>query len=292
MKVEYWLKGEEIQNFGDSITDLLLRDLFDIPCVEAYACRLIGSVIADFVVDSDLGAPDASPRKLIYWGCGLRSSTSLSLGQQKRCEFRCVRGPLTRSILGLEHNLPIGDPGFVLPAIYRPKQVQSVRGKVIYIPHFHDQRSHSDMLNQSGADGVIESRIRSGVDNIYRIVDCIASASFVLSSSLHGAIIAAAYRKRFCFFNAGVIDLPFKWEDLALSLNIKTSFARDIEEGRHIYDREIKNKIKLPDVGAMLRVAPFLVRPRLLAMIMGAVSEGAPTRNENSHLYQKRTPGR
>jgi Polysaccharide pyruvyl transferase len=282
MKVEYWLKGEDIQNFGDSITELLLRDLFEVPCAEAFACRLIGSVIADFIVDADLGPPGTRPRKLIYWGCGLRSSTSLSLAQQQRCEFRCVRGPLTRSILGLEHNLPIGDPGFVLPMIYRPKQVRSVRGKVIYIPHFHDQRPHSAMLDQSGADCVVETRMQAGVGNLYQIIDHIASASFVLSSSLHGVVIAAAYGKRFAFFDRGTIDLPFKWEDLALALNIKTAFARDIEEGKYIYDREIKDKIGLPDIGAMLRTAPFVLRPRLLAMIMGTVSGGASTTNDVS----------
>jgi hypothetical protein len=104
-QVVYWRQSEEVQNFGDHLTDYLLDRLFLRTARRPGEVRLIGSVLADFIVSEPLAVPtllqgQEGPR-LISWGGGVRETGGLSKEARARMQVLSVRGPVSASELGL-----------------------------------------------------------------------------------------------------------------------------------------------------------------------------------------------
>ena len=102
--IEYWLRGNLEQNFGDFLTPLFVERLFQPIAISDRSDRLIGSVVADFIIRDTPGATPVHP--LVFWGCGLRDEASLTPAWRASAEILAVRGPLSQAALGgrvLEH---------------------------------------------------------------------------------------------------------------------------------------------------------------------------------------------
>lgn len=271
-RVGYWLKGEPIQNFGDFIAELLLERLFTGEPIEARRIYIIGSVISDHYVSNEVAssqfAEGLNDGPVAFWGCGLRDEHSLSPSLRQTAQFLAVRGPLTRTALNLPDTIPLGDPGFLLPALHTANRSQSTHGKTICIPHFHDRRSDEEFLSISGCEILIRPNIANSIDSILDLVDAIASASFVLSASLHGAIVAAAYGRPFGFWDNGYIDCPFKWRDFAASANFECQFFRSYDSAADYYERQIVPVFRYPVLSALISSAPFALNPAVSKNIM------------------------
>jgi hypothetical protein len=104
-------------------------------------------------------------------------------------------------------------------------------GRTICIPHIHEPKPHDELLRLSGAELILSPEIDASEDALRDLLDKIASAEFVLTGSLHGAIIACAYKRPFAFWDSGHVDVPFKWEDFARSVNIPAIFAKISRRG-------------------------------------------------------------
>jgi len=271
--VQYWRKGEDVQNFGDYIAEFLATELFYPLRGNADGVFLVGSVIDDIFVPRL--PDDRTPRPpIVFWGCGVREVGGLSEDRRGGIRVLSARGPMSASVLNLGKRIPLGDPGFLLPALYRPKSLPEYIGKSICIPHFNDARTDEDLLKISGCDVIVRTNIRNSKDDFLEIIDKIFSSEFVLSASLHGAVVAAAYHKQFSFWDSGEIDIPFKWNDLSSSLDIACKFSSDIESGKLLYRDFIQQKVKLPDIWSLFENPPFLVRPSgLLKAFLYEVSD-------------------
>jgi len=286
-RVEYWLKNQPIQNFGDSLSRVFMDRLFLPVGSEAGAVHLCGSVIDNMFVDAARAIhPKTTP---IFWGCGIRTRGGLSTSNREQIKVLAVRGPISASELGLAGQIAIGDSALVLPVIYRPRSASFFENKSICIPHFHDNRSDDDLLNISGCDAVVRPNVSADLDDLYRLIDIIAASGFVLSASLHGAIVAAAYERPFGFWKAEAQpDLPLKWEDFAASANFPAIFRSSISEARRIYP-EIESKIKLPSLSPLIENAPYLVRPGYHALFR-AYDDARPQRKNHHIVSSERTP--
>ncbi len=268
----FWLKGEAEQNFGDALSLYLSERLFLRTLRRAVRVRIIGSCLHDDFVPEDYprGRPAPDTREpLIVWGGGIRERGGLTPEKQKRVEILSVRGPLSASELALGAEIPIGDPALFLPALYQPRQRRKFTGKSVCVPHFHDRRPDDFLLAQSGADLVLRPNIGSHESDIEAFIDAIASADFVLSASLHGAIVAAAYKRPFAFWDSGAaIDLPAKWEDFAASVGISAAFASDLAAGLTQYQLNIAPVISLPGLWDCFSKAPYLLRPDAILKLL------------------------
>lgn len=272
-RIEYFIKGAAIQNFGDYLPEIFCQDLLTYPKIDADLFRLVGSVIDDRWVRQDLKRVNGYVTGLIaFWCCGSRSTTPLSADTLTHCRFFGVRGPLTRRVLGLPDDTVLGDPGLLAPLFHTPRADPTTSGKTICIPHVHDLRPRADILAMSGADLLIHPEIAGTEAALREILDQIASADFVLSASLHGAIIACAYGTPFAFWDNGHLDVPFKWDDFSGSIGLETRFARSLEEGRALHAEMIKT-MRLPPLAPILEVAPFAVRPA--ALLRALAHDGA-----------------
>jgi hypothetical protein len=63
-------------------------------------------------------------------------------------------------------------------------------------------------------------------------INVIAGADFVLTGSLHGAILAQAYGIPWAAYDDGYVDVPAKWLDWAAYLGIRIQFVDSLRQGQ------------------------------------------------------------
>lgn len=278
IRIPYYTRGARAFNFGDYLTEFFLQRMLGEPFVEASQYRLVGSAISDALIDQDLrGLPDSA--RIAYWCCGARDAAGISLDRKKRCDFWGVRGPLSREALELPDDMPLGDPGFLVPLLHSPRKVEALTGKTASMVHF-SALDRSETLNQKvGADVVLSPSV-SSFEELEQLFDKIASVDFLFTASLHGAIIASAFGTPFAFWDYGEIDVPFKWEDTSALLGIECSFHERLSQGLKWWDSHGRS-LRLPALTPMLAACPFSVRPTIWRRAMAhdfaanvTVSEG------------------
>jgi pyruvyltransferase len=115
------------------------------------------------------------------WGAGFGNE-----GQRvntKYADIRAVRGKLSRNILGID--CPIGDPALLLPRYFKPK-CHCAHKSLSIIPHY----AHYKEIYERYAH---EYNIIDPFSSVDDMVQQILCSSYVISSSLHGLIVADAY---------------------------------------------------------------------------------------------------
>ncbi len=259
----FWRDADETQNFGDFLTPYLMKHLFlRVPRLPGDV-RIIGSYLSDYHVGLAKGRKrnERIPggKALTAWAAGLREPQGISGEALSLVELLSVRGPLTARELGREGTLPLGDPGLLLPALYRPHSVPEFQC-VLCIPHFNDVRDDAEICRTTGADRVLWPRLSQDLADVESFLDRLTSAEFVLCGSLHAAIAAAAYGIPFAFWDSGAIDIPFKWNDFAASIGIECEFLPDVAAGRTFFASSIAGRITLPCLWPMLAAAPYPIR--------------------------------
>ncbi|MBP5326494.1 MAG: polysaccharide pyruvyl transferase family protein [Bacteroidales bacterium] len=215
------------RNLGDDLNYYILRDLFHLNIRfkdssflskikrENYLC--IGSII------------HYGNRHSIVWGAGCISNNGPI---PKLKQVLTVRGPLTRERLikaGLSCPEIYGDPVLLLPILYKPTVNVSDQVGVI--------------LNAADETSEITASIRSGNHITYismvdytdwkNVVNSICECRIILSSSLHGLIIADAYNIPNIWVsvdnNQNIIGGDFKYLDYLASVKRKQNKPIDLK---------------------------------------------------------------
>lgn len=142
------------------------------------------------------------------WGSGLKCGVDdmgFVFKHTRKLDIRLVRGPRTREALiesGFKCPEKYGDPAIIMPLIYKP--VIEKNKDFLIILH------HESKLKY-------ENSITPLFDDYKRFIDEIASSKLVISSSLHGIILAEAYGIPAIFLNDDAIKNKFKYEDYYFS---------------------------------------------------------------------------
>jgi len=121
--------------------------------------------------------------KSTVWGAGLISEKHKPKGNPL---IRAVRGPLTRSRLismGMMCPEIYGDPALLYPRYYKPEIEK--KHEIGIIPHYKD-KNDPWVLKQ-------DAKIIDIQGDINKVVDEVCSCKTIISSSLHGVIMADAY---------------------------------------------------------------------------------------------------
>lgn len=125
-------------------------------------------------------------KKAYVWGSGIISRQDTF----KNARFCAVRGPLSRKrILELGHSCPevYGDPALLLPEYYNPKIKKTHQFGII--PHYVDYEQVANIYGGVNDCNVIDLMTK----DIHNTTDEILSCKAIISSSLHGVIVAQAY---------------------------------------------------------------------------------------------------
>lgn len=218
-------RGTVLRNFGDELAPIMLREATGTkvrwaPVHEAEVIG-IGSILELFLERGGRG---------LVWGSGLRQPRDRGPGLPGPA--LAVRGELTRDALGLDPLTPLGDPGLLARAIYRA----TPRDRTLVIPHFTIFNSHDGLkvLRELRSQGLTILAPSAPVDVVCK---AIGRAGHLLTSSLHGLVVADALRTPVTLVDfAPTAEPRFKYQDYATSVGVASTFVPATEvlsaEGR------------------------------------------------------------
>ena len=192
----WWYAGTP--NLGDLLSPQLTSHAFEQPVVRVSA-TYHGKTLGAGSILHHARAGD------VVWGSGLFRGTPFDATGVR---FLAVRGPRTRSaIRGSEVPEVFGDPAVLLPQFYVPR-TDGRRYDVGIVPHYvHQEHMRVRDTALCWVD-VTDPNWRS-------TVDLIVSCDVVVSSSLHGIIVAEAYGIATVWVEPGaeIVGGRFKFDD-------------------------------------------------------------------------------
>ena len=238
----YWFKlPDGSTNYGDELNYYIIRELtglkvnyirfpykwYKIPLLYLYNRvryrispdfrGMVRSIFAKnilFAIGSVLHNYDR--RGVIVWGSGIIKEGS----KIKGANFKAVRGYETLRVigeLGYNTNIPVGDPALLLPLMLPPSPKKKKIGVIPHVIHY-EELSRTLILT---TDYVLINL----KDDVKTITEQISSCEYVISSSLHGIIVAQSY------------NIPALWVDFSLS---KKLYGDDIKFKDYFSSVDIK----------------------------------------------------
>lgn len=179
----YWWNEEP--NFGDAMNPVLLRRLFGLE-VEWAALTQADLTAAGSVIQwiTPARRPDSAP--IHVWGSGyiFPDEPPPSVGT---VIYDAVRGPDSARLSGLPTDAVYGDPGLLAALVFQGRP--SGRSRTGIVPHLW-HRDHT-IVRQVAADHHL--RVIDVTADPVTVIEAIASCDFIVSSSLHGLVIADSF---------------------------------------------------------------------------------------------------
>ncbi|KAF2419637.1 hypothetical protein B2K11_04130 [Microbacterium sp. B35-30] len=135
-----------------------------------------------------------------------------------------MRGSLTREQLNLPSTVPLGDPGLIISQMVDPRPISSRRG-VGLLPHFRTWNTGEGrrLISAYAASGshVLEPSMAPLV-----LAKAIARCEFLITSSLHGFILAHALGVPAQLVQASEQEPEFKYADYLSAMGTAHQAAR------------------------------------------------------------------
>lgn len=159
--------------------------------------------------------PSASRRYVMGSGAGYGAvPRDLSNGSWR---FMFVRGPLTAKVLDLPADAAVTDGAMLLPQYLPASGLRERRTGPIFIPHWKSalQGEWPEVCQMAGV------RYVSPMQPLEEVMSAIVNASLVLTESMHGAILADAYRVPWIPLRTTPEVNDFKWTDWCASMGVE-----------------------------------------------------------------------
>ena len=190
----YWFRGEGKKNpqrcnFGDYLSPLIVEMLARRPVrfspIEKADMIAIGTILAR----ERKARRFFFPRRLHVWGSG---TDSVGRTFSARHPYHAVRGCLTRDCIE-DHpdkaGIALGDPGLLAAEWWEGRPRPGKKFTLGIVPHYVDQASEA-VRHASNLPGI---RIIDVFWPVEEVIEAIQECHFVISSSMHGLIIADAF---------------------------------------------------------------------------------------------------
>lgn len=221
------IQGKSKENYGDVLGKYLVEKISGKNVVFAWPKKFsirdwfapiyvtIGSILANV------------NGKCIVWGSGIIDQKT----KIKNAVFLAVRGPQTRKfLLNLGYNVPevYGDPALLLPRYFNPKIEKKY--KYGFVPHYNDYKLVQDWFQDNGEVLLIDMMTSDIETKTVEFLQC----EKIISSSLHGIIIAHAY------------GIPAVWQKFSDKV-----FGDDIKY------QDYFESVQMPYYNPEIRVSPF-----------------------------------
>ena len=203
-------------NFGDDLSPMIVSRILgkqvDICTRETNPKLLALGSIIHFANNHD-----------ILWGTGINGKMRYKVQKGvDRLDVRAVRGPRTRRLLmkyGIDCPEIYGDPALLIPTLFPEYKAQGGAG-VKLICHYHD---HQKMLKM-GLDFI------PAWQPVEAVIAEICQADLVVSSSLHGVIVAEALGVPAVYLRLSRQKHLFKYKDYYEGTGRKLKFARSVRK--------------------------------------------------------------
>ncbi|MDT0635011.1 polysaccharide pyruvyl transferase family protein [Spectribacter hydrogenooxidans] len=208
----YWWDGEP--NFGDLMTPYFLRRACDKNVINVRGVR---SSVGDALVGVGSILHDLRYPGAVVWGSGFGKLAVKQFKLPPPIEVLALRGELSLSIArdaGWPNADTLGDPG-LLASRLMPRQ--KIKRKYIIVPH----HSHHDVFLRALPEEVCN--ITSAKQSPAAVLGAISESEVVVSSSLHGVIVAHSYAKPWVWVNIKEHPLyggEFKFRDFFSGMSL------------------------------------------------------------------------
>lgn len=179
-------------NFGDLVGPWLASKLTGRPVLNIR--NTSGSTGAIYGVGSIVNSITKEHKNSRIWGSGLITDARIekvmaNLKEANIEKISSVRGKITAQYLrDYGFNVPeiYGDPALIFSDLYTPKKT-TVTGEKVIVPHY----IHYKLFKSLNLEGYHIVNVR---DNVTDVIDQIAGAKSVISTSMHGLILAQSFQ--------------------------------------------------------------------------------------------------
>ena len=267
ISLKYWINSNiytwdykiKPYNWGDFV-NVKLAELISTKTIIPYKYSYKKETIA--MMGSIL--PWAIDKNTIIWGSGtLSSQDPLWNTIEKPLSVRAVRGPLTRQLLlsrGIDCPEVYGDPALLFPRFYSPNVEKRYKfGVILHVSTQANSAVYSKLNAILGGNMLIINLEQFSSWNSF--IDDICSCNTILSSSLHGIIIADAYEipNAWISLDENHPDNNFKFKDYYLSVgkDITQPLNFDTMTSEQIQDCVQHWRKPNIDLDKLLSVCPF-----------------------------------
>jgi pyruvyltransferase len=142
------------------------------------------------------------------WGSGINGKIADERHEFSRLDVRAARGPLTRDYLqarGVPAPVVYGDPALLMPRFFPASLVgNGQRRAFVVVPHFNEPEDKYAAYR----DHLVLPTCKP-----LAFVRALLGADLVVSSSLHGVILAEAYGIPAVYLDSGNGEHRFKYDD-------------------------------------------------------------------------------
>lgn len=194
--------------------------------------------------------------KVYIWGTGFISYKEKDENLYKKTQFCAVRGELSKKriekIMGKKINIPTGDAGILAKYLLDNEKIEK-RYEVGIIAHYKekDEPLFNEMLKYYKNSTLINVQ-----DTPINVIKKIAECNYIISSSLHGLIIADSLRvpNIHVVITNNLLGDGFKFDDYYSAYGLKHNFINlktndfpslnDIKNNYKITDKMIEDKTK------------------------------------------------
>lgn len=231
----YW---HQSNNFGDALSPWLVEKITGERPTPVTPAEGRPFIVTGSIFKGDL------PRGIV-WGAGCAFEWELeNINPPGELEIVAMRGAVSTKAVEKAGHSPAatGDPGFLVPCFYTPKQLPKI--DVAIMCSWVD---YDDVIRKFPGVPVINS-----MDAIERVVDQICACTLLLSSSLHGLVVAEAYGvdTRWVSFSDRMIGDGFKYRDVGFGQELRLSGGEDLSTVLPV-------SVTIPDTKALLDCCPF-----------------------------------
>ena len=214
----------------------------------------IGSILDDIILENGQQMKSPPPYPIKVWGTGLVSSYMIPPVFRRTLDIYALRGQLTREIvskaIGKDVECVLADPGLLASLMIEPVKKHYDIG---IIPHYVDFKlpEINDLKDYYENSIIINVR-----DDFYNVIQKILSCRCVVSSSLHGLIIADSFNipNQWIVASDKVIGDGFKFRDYYSSYNLDAKCydlrkkeiptIKEIYSGYKIKSKDVQQKQK------------------------------------------------
>ena len=242
------------KNMGDELSKVIVEELFHLKVEKKITVSsdlfAIGSILdgtvfnkkapAQSVVKMILGRTNRTP--VYIWGSGfITNDTEGPFFYRKNIRFRAVRGKLTQQkaedILGEPIQPMYGDAGILASELVKKELPIEKKYKWGIIPHFVDKNHPAVETLRENLPNSIVIDVRNEPKDVIREI---AKCEYVLSSSMHGLIIADSLNvpNHHIVITDKVIGDNFKFRDYYSAFGLEHHFTNIVENDWAIFSEK------------------------------------------------------
>jgi succinoglycan biosynthesis protein ExoV len=214
LELYYW--RSPAGNFGDDL-NLWLWDVL-LPGWRQWrpdACLVgVGTVLNTKLLPRD--------RLKVVIGSGTGFGHAPDVADTAQYDVRCVRGPRTAAALGLPAELALTDPAAMIARLPEFADLRPT-GRTIFVPHCHSDLDPDYTWPKICAAAGVDYLSPRGPSR--DVIRALGAAKLVVTESMHGAILADAFRVPWIPVSLTPLFNLFKWQDWAESVGVTISIT-------------------------------------------------------------------